>query len=205
MSNRPILAFDCDGILSNLVPGMSMMCQEVSGKKCDPSEWIDYGHYTNLGMTDKQYLDGLVSYKVLETATAHYGAAEAITRAIAEGCAIALITARGFHPNAEDVTRAWLEQNGIHVDYLILVGPNETKIKALLSLPNVIAYVDDYLSHLESLTAAEMSIPLFLMDQPWNREDKKFSRVHSVHEFVDKAMLILKNQAKQSQKNAITI
>lgn len=188
INKKPIIAFDLDGTMGDLLIGLSKMCSIITGTTVKPEEWINYDHFITIGVTADQFISGIVDHFVLENATPYYGLSEAISFARQQGYDIAVITARGFHPDGENITYAWFEKHGVDIDHIIVVGQHETKITALQSLGNVVAYIDDYLPHLHAIDEANLDIELYLMDQPWNSEDTKFSRLFSVREFVDAAI-----------------
>lgn len=190
--NNPIIAFDCDGVLGDLVPGLCRICQKISGIAVEPSDWVTYDCHLSLGITSQDFFNAHITEGLLESTLVRDGVAHAVSDARNKGFDIAIITARGFHPNGEAITRAWLKKEGIEFDHLYLVDIHETKIQAIQSLQsigNVVAYVDDYLPHLHSLANhKEVDVELFLMDQPWNQDDAIFNRVASVAEYVERSI-----------------
>lgn len=188
---KNIIAFDLDGCITNLIPALTKMCASISGIAMRESEWITYGHFANVGLTPQAFIDGIVSHSVFEGAEIHSGAAEAINAAQSKGYEIAIITQRGFHPKGVEVTTTWLDKQGMRIDHLILVNEDETKVMALKSLQllgNVVAYVDDYLPHLEAIETNGSTVELFVMDSPWNQDNTTFSRLFSVDEYVGRAI-----------------
>lgn len=185
MSKKPILAIDCDGCCSNLIPGIVKMCSIVSSATVSEEDWIHYDYFKTIGMTIDQFLDGHIEFNILQNATIYEGVAVAISYARENGYEVAIVTSRGFHPDGENITREWFKKHNCDVDHMVLVGIHETKVNALKSLGNVAAYIDDYLPHLEDIAASDLDINLFLMDQPWNCEDTQFNRIFSVSDYID--------------------
>jgi len=202
MQKKPIIAFDCDNVLCDLIPGLSDACSRFTGISLEPDEWIHYDHFINVGMTLSDLLRAIIDHKILERAPPYAGVVDAILLAREQGFAVALITARGYHPHGDPITLSWLKEFGMEFDHVILVDINETKAEALKSLDNVVAYIDDYLPHLHDLEIANAGVPLFLMDQPWNREDSKFQRVFSVHEYVECAFELHNDSICQANTHA---
>jgi uncharacterized HAD superfamily protein len=163
---------------------MAIMCEALSGKKCTVADWLDYDHFLSLGMTSSQYLNGLVDHKVLESAKPYDDAAFGLTRLQEAEVNIAAVTARGFHPHAYEITREWFKIHRIPLDDLQVVGASESKQRAIMSLPNVIGHLEDYVPHLECLREAGFTGAMVVRDQPWNRHTNKFTRVTSVGEYV---------------------
>lgn len=186
MPGKGILIFDCDDVIAAIGKSMCDMCSRMSGRECKTDDWIRYNYFTDLGITPADFLAGIVSYKILENAPVFDGAIEAIKEAQLAGYDIAVVTARGFHPKGEEVTKRWFKSLGIDLDYLYVVGPSQSKLDAIRELcaKGAIGYVDDHHLHLETIKSAELDLALFLMDQPWNRKCTDFKRVYSIDEFI---------------------
>jgi uncharacterized HAD superfamily protein len=185
MNEKPVLALDVDGVFCDVISGICKVCTHLTGISVSPSEWLQYDHHINLGLSWRELAAALIEHQVLENAIPRPGIADAIRLAREQGLAIALVTARGFHPEAEAITSAWFESQQVHLDHMLVVGTYETKVHALSSLGNVVAYIDDCLSHLEEMESANLNIPLYLMDQPWNRGESRYPRFFSVPDFVE--------------------
>lgn len=130
-------------------------------------------------------------------------AAETVTRLKEAGYNIAIITARGYHPEAYAVTQEWLRQHGIPVDRLEIVGAGKSKSAVIESIPNLTAYIDDHLAHLEGLRSLaalpDREFDLFVMDRPWNVKDNGFNRLYRLAQYADHAIGKL-GQAPVSRK-----
>ena len=186
MTAQKIIAFDLDGVLVDLIPGLCKMCERLTGLSVSPEEWIAYDYFIRLGISYEEFVHGHVTDNVLETAILYSGVTEIIATLQQRGFKIAIITARGSHPEGEAITRATLHTAGITVDHLLLVAMDETKVMAMKALQQhgvVVGYIDDYPEHLHALQAATPEIELFLMDRPWNKQDTTFSRLSSVEHF----------------------
>lgn len=175
--------FDCDGVLADLIPGMAKMCEAVSGRPCKAEDWVSYNYFEHLGMSHEQYLNGLIDHKVLESALPHENVATDIARISDSGMFVALITARDYHPSAEEVTREWFRVHGLPLDHLSIVGATQSKRETILSIPGLVGYIDDYGPHLVSLSEGGFEGKLFLRDQPWNQDVHEFTRLYSIGEY----------------------
>jgi len=195
MKKQRIIAFDLDGVLGNLVPAICDLCSKLTGVIIAEHEWTTYNYHLSLGVDHKEFIEGHVTHNVLENIIIYDDVVKSINLLRACGFTIAVITARGFHPNGEAITRETFNKEGIEVDHLLLVDLHETKVDAmrvLQELGEVFTYIDDYLPHLHSIEIAEMNIKLFLMDKPWNQDDESFTRLSSIRQYADAILKIYK-------------
>jgi hypothetical protein len=115
---------------------------------------------------DERLMSILVEDATLETCHPEPGAA-ATTKALRDlGFDIAIVTARGWHPRAEAITRAWLDTNAILFDQLIIVPLGGDKLSALGPLREIAFAVDDHSTNVSRYQTA--GVPVLLMDRPWN-------------------------------------
>lgn len=187
--HKPIVAFDCDGVLVDLLPGLCRITERLSGIPIQPDQWHDYSQYTQSGITHQAFLTAIVEDSVLENAVLNEGAVEVLAELSQQGFTIAVITSRGFHPDAERITQDYLTRNSLSVDHLMIVEIGQSKNQAIASLHElgeVIAYVDDYLPHLHDIAEQFKAIELFTMHQLWNRHDLRFERVHCLADYAEK-------------------
>jgi uncharacterized HAD superfamily protein len=186
---RGFVGFDLDGVLATHQRMAEAVGKEI-GRPVSYQDWSHYDYYQTYGITSQRFCELLIEERVLENAIPMPLARQAIDDLHERGLRVAICTARAFHPRGEAMTREWLEEHGLRYDRLTLVHHGETKAHALTSNGPLVSYVDDYLDHLADLTIAKVPIPLFVMDQPWNRPNDNFRRVHSVQEYVEQADLL---------------
>jgi 5'(3')-deoxyribonucleotidase len=179
----PYAGFDLDGVIADVHHGMAESMQRATGVNLHWSQWHAYDFFKFYGMEVDQFLELLVRDRVLETAPPAGGAVGAMQAIREAGLKIAIVTARGFHPSADAVTRDWLTRHNIPFDDLIVVHNGASKADALNSLGRVVSYVDDHIGNLEDLHDNGIAAPLYLMSQPWNASDERFERVRDLPEY----------------------
>lgn len=187
--DAPLVGFDLDGVLATH-ERMAEACSKEIGRPVSHENWTHYDYYLNYGISKQRFSELLIEERVLERAVPMPGVREGIAELRESGCGVAICTARSFHPRGEAMTQEWLEEAGIQWDRLTLVHHDETKLHALQATGPLVSYVDDYLNHLVDLSMGGLNAPLFVMDQPWNRPNDHFRRVHSVAEYVQQATLL---------------
>lgn len=171
------VGFDIDGFMADCTRMAEAVGKHI-GQHVDVTHWTTYGFAERYGISLPRFLDLLVEERVLETMRPMPNLRRAMEYLHEHDLKVAVVSARAFHPRGEVITRQWLEEQGVSADRLVLVAHNETKAHALHSTPNLVAYGDDYLKHLHELRRSGLTAPLYVMDQPWNRDDDTFVRVH---------------------------
>lgn len=93
------------------------------------------------------------------------------------------ITHRPTTVGVKVFTEDWLEAMGIANPTVLLTGEKGLVVNAL----DIQAFIDDKPANLLKIRQeVEDDCRLFLLNSPWNQEDKFFSRIKFVHEFLDR-------------------
>lgn len=199
-TSGPWVGFDVDEVLANLRDGLARQMTTRFGKDLDWRQWHDYSFFLP-HMSQQEFYGMIMEDRLLEQCQPEPGAVGFLNSLKQAGFNIALITSRGFHPNAHSLTKDWLETHEFDVDFLHVVPHGQGKSDVVLGLPNVLAYVDDYLGHLDDIDVRIKAMKsskssfgsmiaadplLCVMDRPWNQHDVNgHRRVRSVSEFHD--------------------
>ena len=150
------IILDLDDVLANLRQSLYQSLVQASGIDVHWRHWRRYDlrdHYPTV-------LDRLEEILIDDRTVA-------TTRALKDlGFEIAIVTARGWHPRAEAITRDWLGEHGIHHDHLRIVPLGANKLEVLTPFPRIALAVDDHPDHVRRYRQA--GIPALLMDRPWN-------------------------------------
>ena len=181
---RPFVVFDLDDTLANLREHLMAMLNRRTGREIHWTEWCRYELVSVYGASVEQILDWVLEDRVLEAAHLEPHAREAVAAARRAGFQVAVVTARGWHPRGEAITRAWLERQGIEVDALHLVPAFGSKAEVLARLGSVRHFIDDHAGHLHPARAVPSVQHTHLLDRPWNQDDTTLSRLRGLDEFV---------------------
>lgn len=176
------IVLDLDDVLANLRESLYQILTPATGVDLHWRYWTHYDLEQHYALV-KDYLNRiLIENQVLETCQPEPGAARA-TQALRQlGWRIAIVTARGWHPHADLISRDWLQTHGIVYDYLQVVPLGGNKLEALKPLSKVELAVDDHPDHVKRYVRA--NIPALLMDRPWN-VDFPGERIYSLEAMVD--------------------
>lgn len=162
------IILDLDDVLANLRESLYQVLGRATGIE---RHWRDWQHYDlrRHYQLDSPALDALlVREQALEACQPEPGAA-ALTQALAAlGLRQIIVTARGWHPRAAEVSRAWLAQHGMVYDDLRVVPLGGNKLEAIQDCPVIQLAVDDHPRHVARYQ--QQGIPVLIMDRPWNQE-----------------------------------
>jgi hypothetical protein len=162
------IILDLDDVLANLREALYRSLARASGIAVHWRHWRSYDlreHYpTVLDRLDEILIDD----RTLESCRPEPGAVAATGALKDLGFEIAIVTARGWHPRAEAITRDWLGEHGIRHDHLRIVPLGANKLEALAPFRRIALAVDDHPDHVRRYLRA--GIPALLMDRPWNAE-----------------------------------
>lgn len=151
----------------------------------EPTFWE---FYKEMGLTldeFKNHWENGIRLGIIYRGPAREGAQLAVSRLMAAGHTVCLVTDRGgiLPELAESLTRLWLEDNAIPFDTLALLA-DKTSV-------GVDVFIEDKIENYEALWAD--GTPCILVNRPWNQhpwghEDDGRYRVDSVTEAVDKIL-----------------
>jgi 5'(3')-deoxyribonucleotidase len=181
---RPFVVFDLDDTLANLREHLMAMLNRRTGRAIHWNDWRRYELVSVYGASVEQILDWVLKDRVLEAAHLEPHAVEAVRAAREAGYRIAVVTARGWHPRGEAITRGWLEANGIAVDALHLVAAFGSKAEVLARMGPVRHFVDDHAGHLHPARGLPSVGETHLIDRPWNRDDSTHNRLRGLDELI---------------------
>jgi 5'(3')-deoxyribonucleotidase len=160
------IILDLDDVLANLRESLYRTLTRASGIDLHWRHWRSYDLCEHYPTVCDRLDEILVDDRTLESCRPEPGA-QAATRGLSKlGFEIAIVTARGWHPRAEAVTRHWLDKHGIRYDHLSIVSLGSNKLGALTPFRRIALAVDDHPDHVRRYQQA--GIPAALMDRPWN-------------------------------------
>lgn len=184
----PTIVLDLDDVLANLREALYRVLSRATGID---RHWRDWPHYDLCRHydIDKPTLEMLlIRERTLEGCQPEPGAAT-VTRALAAlGFELAIITARAWHPRAEQLTRDWLAAHGIHYHRLGVVALGGDKLRALPPNERIVLAVDDHPHNIDRYQRA--GIPTLMVDMPWNAQHRA-RRIHSLDMLVSHARTLV--------------
>ena len=94
-----------------------------------------------------------------------------------------IVTARGWHPRGETITKRWFQMRNIPYTDIRIVPLGKSKLEAITDLTNIHLALDDRIENCEDLaTRADI---VLMMDQPWNRDFINTDKIIRIHDIKD--------------------
>lgn len=183
MKNKT-LWFDVDDVLVDTSPLTEASLRTLTGKHIPVETWRHH-HFVELYSLSqegkKAMLRQWMDDEILEKAKLRAGVADAMRSLSHAGFSLKLITARDWHPEAEDITWRMAQANGLPVDDVVVMSFEQDKSEVLISRgEQVDGFVDDTPRHVRGCLAKGW--PSFLMTHPWNVSED-LPRVGSLAQF----------------------
>ena len=179
------IILDLDDVLANLRETLYQILHRTT--RID-KHWRDWAHYDlrEHFQVDNAFLDSIFKREqALESCQPEPGAAE-MTQALSElGFELVIITARGWHPSASELTRDWLQRHGIQHDRLHVTQLGGNKLEVLSDTDTIALAVDDHPNNLRRYRHA--GIPALMPSMPWNVNYHDAPRIYSLQAVVDYA------------------
>lgn len=190
-SNQPYVGFDLDDVLVDLRSHLSKSMSDRMGRHIDWRHWQSYNFYEGM-MSHQDFMQMIIDDRLLEQCRPEHGALEVLQELNKEGIKIAIITARGFHPEGFAVTMEMLQRSGMPFDRLHIVEHRKGKAEPALSIENLVAYADDHAAHLDAISSAfgraNRDLHLSLVTRPWNASADGYHRVEHLKQFMHEAL-----------------
>lgn len=184
---KPWLIFDVDDVLFDFTKSLyeaAIKHDKLREPSMHYEQWTVYNHPVYLNFDNQQtFRDFLIEAKVQETNHTCDGVAEFMTK-IKDDFSLGFITARGFNPKAEKITRQFLENSlGIQADKVVISGVyGDNKVSHLheFSGAPILTYLDDNAQHVKEFH--EAGIPSYLMSRNWNLKDTDVPRIYHIND-----------------------
>lgn len=183
-------AIDVDDVLGALSTVLAPELNRISGKTLEVSQWHTFNCERLYGIKPDALLNCIIEKNLLSVMAPVPGAPEAMQRLRDCGKKLVLVTARGYHPQAQSVTEQWLYQHRIPFDDLIIVPEGMSKGQCTQAMypKGFSLMVDDHPVNLDSMNQMNMVDRTILIDQPWNQHRDDYhlgkNRFAGIEQFV---------------------
>jgi hypothetical protein len=183
-----------DEVIVNARDCLASHLNQHTGKNISPEAWHQYDLGKTYDVDHPTLLSIFHSSKMLETALLEDDVLPAMTLAKRLGYKIGVLTARGWHAQGLELTKASLEKFELPVDHTVAVPLEVSKHDVIrMHFPGgIVGFVDDNPSHIKGVTA--IGIPSYVRDRPWNRDLFEYPRVFSLIDFVESVHLVHSEQ-----------
>lgn len=181
-SRSIILDFD------DVIGDMSMIVEETlthhTGQHKCRHTWDVYHIDAHFPITQEEFLQVIIDKQIYERMEPIPGSVEAVNILKDKGYFIDIVTARGAHPAALQVTKRWLDQHDVWWDSLSIIKFGESKSKVYQDIAPSFEYiVDDHLKNIDDAIQSGLVKTPVVITKAWNASDTRF--VQGVNRFRD--------------------
>jgi hypothetical protein len=171
-----ICLIDLDDTLVDLKEPLMEALNKNTKKDIHWSKWYTFDVPKLYDITHDEFIKICITENVIEKAVIHNKSYEFLDKLNKLGLYTVLITARGWHPDAINLTEHWVSEHNLNIDELIIVGVNESKIHSIKKFNNIIFSVDDRIKHCREYTQSGKINNVIVYDAPWNTHMTRWNK-----------------------------
>lgn len=173
---KTFVVWDADDVLFDLAPVAAKRMREQGANSPPASEWTHYrfNEYLNRGWewNSPEIKQWMIDSRILEDCVPFSHTAAALRHTHELGYNNILITARGWHPDAWNITQSKLREFDLNhlIQRVFIVTPTDCKAQILqqsVGVEKIALFVED--SFPNAIKAHQSGIPVALVETPWNR------------------------------------
>lgn len=184
-----LFIFDVDDVICDLKFIIYKALTEELGIDIHYNNWNSFYLDKVYGVDIKEIYNAFFKYDILRNGNLNTQIFDVLDYLKHEKIATMALTARGWHPEGNEITRIFFEENGISIPKIQVVQHHESKsnIISQINSHNVIGFIDDNPRHiLETQKMCGDKVKQYILkNQPWNKEteiDSKIVRVTELNE-----------------------
>lgn len=163
--------FDIDDTVGDLKSRLQEIYRKATGNsEISFNDWTEYNANDRYGITSDQLSELFIEDNSLALLKPHEGLIEVTAILKARGYNIEFVTARGWCPDAYDITKNWLDNNYISYDRINIVPLFECKERVTRHIENIELFVDDRYEHCTAMMNSGRVKQTLLYSQPWNKK-----------------------------------
>lgn len=163
---KQTIVLDCDDVLINLRVSLFKAIEKEYG--VDISNTPSYDLHNMLGINIKQFFECLLKHKAVETSFLDLGVMQSIDY-MKQHYNLVMVSARGWHPKAEELTRETLNSCDIELDDYIFLKPGQEKFKVIHErLGKCYLIIDDHYNHCYQALLSGAVTKAIIPRRPWN-------------------------------------
>lgn len=197
MNNKKWAVFDMDDVLTDFAQSSCDTLVKLGYPNIPVSSWQNYNINDTYGLSShKEFIDILISENILSNSNLKVDAFDTLNAFKDAGFNIGILTARGWHPQAEKVTQEYIEEHNLPIDKVVIAGHHyQGKLfyaDQFLNSGTISCYVDDSPKHIKDFKNA--NIHAHLMRTSWiqDHEVEGLTQVHSLIEYKERIFEELK-------------
>jgi hypothetical protein len=157
-----------------------------TGKQIHPHEWTNYKIPDIYGTTLQEFFDAVIKHEALENSLPEEGMHDIMDTLIAHSVEPILVTHRGWHPKAEEITHQQMTNHWPQLQYrLICIEPHVRKavlLKNLDIMPDV--WLDDNADVIKECKYIFPDCSAHLIRMPHNRDHDPAIDLVGAHQII---------------------
>jgi uncharacterized HAD superfamily protein len=168
--NTKSIVLDIDDTVGNLKERLQEIYRRATGnQEIKYTDWSDYNAKDRYGITSDQLSQLFIEDNSLALMKPHDGLIEVTAILKARGYNVEFVTARGWCPDAYDITKKWLDDHYVSYDRINIVPLFECKERVTRHIENIALFVDDRYDHCTAMMNSGRVKHTLLYSQPWNK------------------------------------
>ena len=175
-----VAVLDIDDSLADLRNPLMYALNEYTGKDIHWEDWDVYDLSYIYGMTVADFRACLIESDVLRKAKPMADSIKFCEHLNDNNYLVLMVTARGWHPQAEELTKQWLEEFNVPYHDLYITKHNESKYKAIEKYGVVDLAVDDSIKNIIDYKESGMVRHSVLFHHPWNKNHAHDKVIHNI-------------------------
>ena len=185
-----VIILDLDDVLANLRESLYQVMRDATGIDLHWQQWRHYDLCKHFNIAKQPLEDILMRTQALEGCQPEPDAIAMTAKLRQLGYKLHIITARGWHPTAEQLTSDWLQRHGVHYDALDVVPLGGNKLDVLPPADEIRFAVDDHPNNIRRYE--DNAIPTLMVEMPWNAEYRgQTQRINSLNAVIAHAEKLL--------------
>lgn len=167
---KETIIFDIDDTSGDLKTHLQNLYRRVTGdESISFNDWVDFNAQDRYGISSQRLGELFIEDQSLEKMKPHDGLIEVTAILKSMDYNIEFVTARGWHPDAFEITRKWLDDHYVSYDRINIVPLFQCKEEATRHIERIKLFVDDRDDHCTNMIHSGRVEKCLLFEQPWNK------------------------------------
>lgn len=202
--------FDFDDVLVNFAQSAQETLVKLGYPDIPVSAWKNYNIDETYGLkSHKEFVDIMINEGILSNSKVHDGVHDVLNSFKEQGLSIGILTARGWHPKAVQITNEFIEEHKLPIDKVVIcAGHTNSKLSfasQYLENGEIKCYVDDSPQHIRDFKSCGFYAKL--MRTSWTSDEKvvglENDQVKNIREYHDLVMKDLNFRNHLNTKNKL--
>ena len=205
--SRGNIVIDCDDVIVDLKTLLVGAFNKELDLNKESKDLTDYDLTKVFNIPFDDVLGLFHKYNIIQNSKIFDYSVDAINRINEMGFTPICLTARGWHNDAERLTREYFEEHNVKIDNVIIL-PDGMNKGEYLSKSGILAhsFIDDNFTHAKSVSDSKMVDKIYLRNETWNQDFKidHISNMERVDTLCDMATIIENNLLRGLSNKSIS-